>query len=382
MTMVKTWKSIHSQNEGTMMLPWWPFPWVASLALSRSAFLQSALTTVSVGVPLISSVDESPWIIQMPLEPCSGGCFCVLLNVQGQQVYRAAVDTGSPYLVLSRNQDTAASKTNSRNELDLLDAGYPPTEEIYGSASGFLDWKQARLDFRSQPRLSSQSTILAVMDGQLNRETGGTLLGLVKYPNPPRQQDFFRPTWLQQVQFKDGSSVSSFSIDQKCLTLSNKSLLQQHVPRIPLVDLRPLGDFIEHYNCQVDKIILDGKQISSHMLGGRPIVAVLDTGLTGCLVTQPFWDALTEQLQIDPRRVKEMVVRVKDVTKKHTIDFISGRAVSKTLFYVAPIDLDWFYDPQKAPLLIILGQAFLSQGKLTIDTDDRLVSFEVETRPI
>lgn len=363
-----------------MIVPWWPFSLVASLTLSRSAFLQSALTTVSVGTPLISSVDEPPWIIQMPLEPCSGGCFCVLLNVQGQQVYRAAVDTGSPYLVLSGNQDTVVSKTNSRKELNLPDSGYPPTEEIYGSASGFLDWKQARLDFRSQPKLSSQSTILAMMDGQLNRETGGTLLGLVKYPNPPRQLDCYRPTWLQQVQFKDGSSVSSFSIDQKFLTLSNKSLMQSHVPRIPLVDLRPLGDFIEHYNCRVHEIVLDGYKISSQMLGGRPIVAVLDTGLTGCLVTQPFWDTLTEQLQIDPRRVKEMVVRIKDVTKQHTIDFVSGRAVSKTLFYVAPIELDWFYNPQKAPLLIILGQAFLSQGKLTIDTDNRLVTFVQDTQ--
>jgi hypothetical protein len=349
-------------------------PLVTFLALSRSAFLQSTLATL--GAPLIIERNQEtpPWIIQLPLEPCTGGCVCVRIKVQGERIYRAAVDTGSPYLVLSGNQD---SIDDSNNVLELPDSMYPPTEEMYGSTFGMLQWKKAQLEFRSFPKLSSDATILGQMDGQLNRETGGTLLGLVQHPNPTRQQDYYRPTWLEQVHFKDGSKVTSFSIDDQFLTLSNKSLMKHLVPKIPLIDLRPLGEYVDHYNCRVEALVMDGKRITSRMLGGRPIVAVLDTGLTGCLFAQPFWDALTETMEIDPRRVKEMVVQVKGVSNEHGVEFISGRAVSKVLFYVAPISLDWFYEPKRAPFLIILGQAFLSRGKLTIDTEDRLGSFEV-----
>jgi hypothetical protein len=214
------------------------------------------------------------------------------------------------------------------------------------------------------------------MDDQLEVETGGTLLGLVKHPNPPRQQDFYRPTWLQQVQFRDGSSVRSFSIDPESLVLSSKSLLDERLPLIPLIDLRPLGDFIEHYCFVVKKLTLDGVTVTSHDLGGRPIVAVLDTGLTGCLVTQNLWDALADQIQIDPRRIRLATVSVQDITKRRQVDFTSGRGFNK-LFYIAPISLDWFVQEERAPFLLVMGQTYLGQGKLTVDMEDRLASFQL-----
>ena len=47
------------------------------------------------------------------------------------------------------------------------------------------------------------------------------------------------------------------------------------------------------------------------------------------------------------------------------------------LFYIEPIDLDWFDDEQCAPYVIILGQTFLRKGVLTIDMDDRRASFNL-----
>lgn len=343
----------------------------------RASFLQSIVSS-TIAATTTASRQEKPWTIKLPVEDCTGGSYCVRIRVAGSKsttrVYRAAVDTGSPYLVLSGDRDILYT---SKKGFTMADSPYPPTEEVYGSESGFLDWKQAQVTFKSSPRISSHGdTILAMMDDQLEMEAGGTLLGMVKHPNPSRQKEYYRPTWLQQVQFNDGSDVNSFSIDRTSLTLSNKSLFTRNVPQIPLVDLRPLGGFIEHYCFTVKELNLDGVSVTSSKLGGRPIVAVLDTGLTGCLLTQPFWDALTEELEIDPRKIRSAMVRTDDSAKQQTVDFISGRGFNN-LFYLFPIYLDWFLDDEKAPYLIVLGQTFLGQGKLTIDVEGRLATFEI-----
>jgi predicted aspartyl protease len=346
------------------------------LALDRGSFL---LGVASWTIALATTPGaKEVWTVKLPVENCTGGSYCVRIRVEGskrtRRIYRAAVDTGSPYLVLSGDRDILYE---SARPFQLAESPFPSTEEIYGSGSGVLDWKQAKVTFRSIPRLSTHGeTILAMMDDQLEVEAGGSLLGLVKHPNPPRQKEFYRPTWLQQLQFQDGSDVRSFSIDQESLTLSNQSLVINRMPRIPLVDLRPLGGFIEHYCFTVKELNLDGVSVTSSSLGGRPIIAVLDTGLTGCLVTQPFWDALTEELNIDPRKIRLAKVRADDETQRKTVEFASGRGYNK-MFYVAPIYLDWFYDEQKAPYLVVLGQTFLSQGKLTVDIDGRLATFEL-----
>ena len=354
------------------------------LALGRSSFLQKIVSfTTSIAFPVHQSAlpndSDVGIVVKLPIELCTGGSYCVRIRVAGSKgttrIYRAAVDTGSPYLVLSGDRDILYE--GKKQPFQLSDSPFPPTEEIYGSGSGFLDWKQATVSFRSVPRLSSRGeTILAMMDDQLEVEAGGTLLGLVKHPNPPRQKEFYRPTWLQQLYFQDGSDVRSFSIDRESLTLASGSLLSSKVPQIPLVDLRPLGGFIEHYCFTVKELVLDGVSITSGKLGGRPIVAVLDTGLTGCLVNQAFWDVLTEECNIDPRKIRLATVRADDPSRKQVVEFVSGRGFNN-MFYVAPIYLDWFFDEQNAPYVLVLGQTFLSQGKLSIDIEARLATFEL-----
>ena len=352
------------------------------LAIDRGSFLlglasSTVAAALTTNTPPTSEAMEI-WTVKLPVENCAGGSYCVRIRVDGakrtRRIYRAAVDTGSPYLVLSGDRDILYE---SVRPFQLSESPFPSTEEIYGSGSGVLDWKQAKVTFRSTPRLSTRGeTLLAMMDGQLDVEAGGSLLGLVKHPNPPRQKEFYRPTWLQQLKFQDGSDVRSFSIDQESLTLSNQSLLISRVPRIPLVDLRPLGGFIEHYCFTVKELNLDGVSVTSSRLGGRPILAVLDTGLTGCLVTQEFWDAMTEELNIDPRKIRLAKVRADDDTQRSIVEIASGRGFN-SMFYVAPIYLDWFYDEQKAPSVVVLGQTFLSQGKLTVDIEGRLATFEL-----
>ena len=387
---------------GILVTPRMPPPLVDTPLSQTASLTPVPLSSTASTLSLSSSIDPgvSPWTVKVPLEECSGGTVCVRLRVEGSldkakaRVYRAAVDTGSPYLVLGGNKDIVKGVRDSDGFV-LDDSPYPPTEEVYGSQSGQIQWKVARLQIRSSDPaqrtrplpsfIRSNRTILGLMDDQLEQEAGGTMLGLIRNPNIPRQKDYYRPTWLSQLTVQ-GTPTRSFSIDKEFLTLSSESLLptslqskerQAVAPSLfRLVDIRPLGDFVDHYVCRVDRLVLNGSTtITSETVGGRPILAVLDTGLTGCLLTQDFWDALSEEAAIDPRRIRALGVSVRDVTEGSTVEFLSGRAFNN-LFYVAPISLDWFFvkDP---PYLVVMGQTFLSQGKLSVDTEDRLASFEV-----
>jgi len=488
-------------------------------------------------------------MICLPLEPRQGGVLSVRVTINGNiissssgkqqqqqpyRVYRVIIDTGSPYLVLPSISDTEdvltygilplqpqqqqqqENRNNNgwftKNGIQSLFRGnkeeyedeeddvfeftksslYKPTQEIYGSVSGFMNWNVGTLQFRDealQPRqlLSSLSqhptrnisqqqqqqqqggVILGVMDEALTKESGGALLGLVKYSNTNTTKIDIRPTFLQQ-ECINGQDITSFTIDgrNRLLTLSTASLLPKDEEEeekrniMPLVDLRPLGDFVQHYACVVDYVIFDKdviisedtltcvpkrhlwqdnfdsfpynndqkgikvskKKKSMTRTTNRKIIAVFDTGLTGCLLTQPFWDELCQEKQIirddgdggsssssnsnlDPSTFTSVQVKIRGFTNtnnhrnssdntnqkvmKGANNNIIDESLSSTttsyttigssinesrLFYINPILLDWFDDDETAPHVIVLGQTFLGRGALTIDMDDHKAFFE------
>ena len=96
--------------------------------------------------------------------------------------------------------------------------------------------------------------ILGTLDENLSQETGGSMFGLIKYKNDEKTfvdgDVQLWPTLFEQF----GRSVSSFQIDSpnRVLTLAgDQSLIDNANTIILLVDLRPLGDFVEHYACVV-----------------------------------------------------------------------------------------------------------------------------------
>ena len=244
---------------------------------------------------------------------------------------------------------------------------YGPTEEIYGSQSGSIRWMSAPIKFRDDSLVvaasgraaltpeattsqgqsasatasaSSPSIILGAMDDGLTRESGGSLLGLVKRSNLISTKIQRRPTFVEQMRLLPSEQergrtgqriessreldIASFKLDypDKQLTLSSTSLIPADATNVfSLVDLRPLGDFVEHYACRVDEIIFDGAAVSSQSLRQgdgnrrtsskpRDIVAVFDSGLTGCLLIKPFWDRLVEE-GLDPSSFASVEIRVK-----------------------------------------------------------------------
>jgi hypothetical protein len=416
-------------------------------------------------------------------------------------VFKLAVDTGSPYLVISdgfefasyveeevytttttttrddhdekyqySNSNNEHTNKNNNNNLALSsmmmkqlaflfepemkfdlqqDSGFSPTIDVYGSQSGTILWKKSKVRTTSSilfqgevghDTLSSSSSlstnlVFGILDKNLAQESGGPLFGLIKHCNLDQksiQQDKvqIRPTLLQQLSINDdggggsgGGTISSFAIDSpnRLLTLSTKSLLAANNVSnndiMPLVDLRLYGDFVDHYAVPVLSLDFgNGKVITrphdivvtKRINGGttttlttttqeRPIVAVLDTGLTGCLMSDDLWKVLfqnevdegEEQQKVDSLSVTVKTVMMMSSNHNNNNNNDSSTWLSSFVFHakfsptenpffsLGPISLDWFDDEDTCPFVIVLGQTFLNQGKLTIDIEDRRAHFSI-----
>jgi hypothetical protein len=188
----------------------------------------------------------------------------------------------------------------------------------------------------------------------------------------------------------------------KELTLSTGSLIDREDKVMPLVDLRPYGDFVDHYAVLVDSITIDGIEISARSLKEvsgstveRPIVAVFDTGLTGCLLKSPMWGLVQSIMLKDAKerptetiqqyRFQSVDVFVKEASRKgQSAKLKSMCKIGSSVdfdprwFYVDPIELDWFDDEVTSPYVIVLGQTFMRRGALTIDMDERISRFQYD----
>lgn len=330
----------------------------------------------------------------------------------------------------------------------LASSEFPATEEIYGSVKGQIDWKLANYKFRD-PRLqisrqreqissdsSSDSTsdsssvsssdsdtttkdtygrgIVGVLDDDLTTEaTGGldreqyALLGLIRNNNPNADNSRFpdpRPTFFEQERLEE-RDIQSFSINgpERELSFSTTTLISSEDQIMKLIDLRPYGDFVDHYTVLVDSVTFDGVTVNSKDLQKasgssveRPIVGVFDTGLTGSLLTRPFWDVMQQIMFWTDSNAQNTAdyahtfysasVSVKSFAenKKASFDATttnsriqSGAVENPKMFYIDPIDLDWFDDENTCPYVIVLGQTFLSKGMLTIDMERRISTFKL-----
>ena len=104
---------------------------------------------------------------------------------------------------------------------------------------------------------------------------------------------------------------------------------------------------------------------------GRRICIVFDSGLTGCLFTKSLWDELQQKTGKDLSSLRSVKVDVPTVSggasAVHSIGSDDGIDKVHNMFYVSPISLDWFDDDTIAPHIVVLGQAFLSLGELSVD---------------
>lgn len=407
---------------------------ILSSILSSSITLPAKCTNKDDVLPVYVKDNDSasscssyePWSAIIPLERSSGGTNSIRATLSYEpttslfgtrtyipkKIFKLIVDTGSPYLVISDGMEYTSFVEEVINtnvdqkrspailefiggilegvgidnfQYNLKSSGYNSTEEIYGSQKGNIAWKESYIQLRDD-RLS-KNVVLGVLDNELTKEAGGPLLGLVKRSNSQSEKVQLRPTFFGQG--CDGKNcISSFRIDspnRELLLVSGKSLIPPVTNSvIPLVDLRVLGDFVEHYSCNVQSLILNGIEftvdsLSSTLDKKRSIVAVFDSGLTGCLFTQPLWDDLQKN-GANLNNVTAIDVGV-DTEKRNTHSEKSELHIFRTstemnpFFNLDRISLDWFDDEVTCPYVVVLGQTFLIQGSLTIDIDDRRAIF-------
>lgn len=265
-------------------------------------------------------------------------------------VYLAIVDSASPFLTATQ-EVLDYSQQISKND---------DTYEQYGDTIGTVTWRSVKAisvcDVQ-QREFVFRDVIVGVPSSNVVQETGGIYFGLL-------QQDKYRPTVLDQLGY------SSFCLDYKeaILTLSRMNLISnaQQPRTMKLFDFTPFGSNVHHYGVlchDFDLKLSSGKMLHVDCASlKRPVVVVLDSGLTGCVLN----DSLLAELQ---ERYSTLVLQ--NVTgARLNLPKVTLQS-NDTYWVVSSFRLPWFdIDENDAqhPHVIAAGNTFLSKSIMTVDT--------------
>jgi hypothetical protein len=348
-----------------LLLAWIPtidaLSWMIPPLLSRSEFFDKSAAIATLlpwGGP--SSL-ANPDSICLPLRFLPvGGCWALkvtLSNMKSQDFsYFGIVDTGSPFLTCP---DQALEFVQSTK--------YPTSFEQYGESTGAMVWKKASEVALSQVLLQS-CIVLGVASPNVMRESGGIFVGLV-------EQDDNRPTVLQQFGYRCFSI--NFSSPSPSLVLDRHSILARNDPdAMQMLDLNGYGPDLFHYAVNCDELVLNFRDAVTGDVStlsiptsslNRPVVAVLDTGLTGCI----FSDSLTNEL-----KERQMWREGDFVGAQVRLPTLGGTAVvlpsTEKYWHFLSFRLPWFDDEDSHPHIIALGNTFWAQtSSLMVDPVSR-----------
>mmetsp|Transcript_25383 Transcript_25383/g.47918 ORF Transcript_25383/g.47918 Transcript_25383/m.47918 type:complete len:292 (+) Transcript_25383:367-1242(+) len=198
--------------------------------------------------------------------------------------------------------------------------------------------KKARAEFGS--------VVYGVFKTYVNK--GGSadvILGLVR-----NRDDDVRPSFLGQT------LIQSVCLDfvSSTLTLSRGALILPGADFVPLVDLRTqFRAPVQHYVVLLQNLVVNDRLVRT----SEPIYAMIDTGASGCFITENMFYPLQRQA----RGWRSMEV---DITtyRGETVTLSARRP--DPLFLVLPATYPWL--PSDANL-IVLGLSFLRNSKITLD---------------
>lgn len=351
-----------------LLLAWIPtihaLSWRIPLLLSRSEFWDKSAAMATLlpwgGPPPFANPDS----IRLPLRFLPvGGCWALkvtLSNNKNQEFsYYGIVDTGSPFLTCPDQATEFAQSTK-----------YPTSSEQYGESRGDMVWKQVSEVTLAQLILQS-SIVLGVASPTVMREAGGIFVGLV-------EQDDNRPTVLQQFGYRC-FSIHFSNNPTPSLVLDRHSILSEDDPdAMKMVNLNEFGPDLYHYAVSCDELVLNFRNavtgdVSTLVIPTssltRPVVVVLDTGLTGCI----FSDSLNNELQERQlwRHEDDFVgAQVQLPTLGGTTSVVLPSA--ETYWSFSSFRLPWFDDKDRHPHIIALGNTFwVSTSSLLVDPISR-----------
>jgi len=376
------------------------------------AQLQSARATrvSSAASSSFASTGSSARAITIPMRLDRAGTYVVEYRI-GNTTVRGVLDTGSPFITM---ESKCGDVWGCLTEDDARRSGLEDTYEIYGlqedgvtrwvlgdvafdgkdaSRKGFVardDDDETRRTYRVDGRTGGDAANLATdatdenanapsvafafpelsfgvtsqTVGRAGSAAGGVgsapFVGLVK-----RRADWIRPTFLEQT------DVSSFALDfdNDELTLSRDALIGKDEKKnvFPLVDLRPLGAPVFHYAVTVDELWINGGKYRprDRTQKPKPIYAVFDSGVTGCLVSRDlFYDSDFEYGIFECHAL----IKAEDgesVSVGTSLRTCTGRC----LLLALPVDVPWtgFEDAH----VVFLGLAFMyADGGVAVDADD------------
>ena len=350
--------------------------------LSRQKFLLASLS-LPAGWNLLSKSsnttnDNELDVVEIPLTFLPrGGCLAVKVSLNdrtySQRIfgYYAIVDTGSPFL-------TAPPEISrySRDESQRL----PPTQEQYGEAVGSMQWRSVLnveiLTSKYDAPLTLPKLIAGLPESNVVDDTGGIFLGLI-------WRDDQRPSFLQQCGY------TSFILDypQRQLTLSRRSTTMEQAEAteedsrlLQLFDFSPYGKDLYHYGvpCQSFTLVLSGNKtipIMSLSLK-RPVIAVIDSGLTGCIFSDSLRDELLDGGHVGSsnlEQVQGLQVSLPTLGSGAAALILSS---SPKYWSLSRFKLPWFDDDATHPHVIAMGATFLSKARISIDPLDGKAKIE------
>ena len=370
----------------------------------KNGLLRTVSAVATAGAPLLLSVPsratnlpyESAETVRIPLEARDGYHSLNFTIDAAQGPFRAAVDTGSPFLLVPSVCSTEwgcphlpeSGLLSARPPSSWLykDADLPSaaleTVESFGGQEYDTAWKRGDLKFvgaevigagalSSSRRTTFRNVVFGSVGADVLRRPGGVFLGLVKY----KAQDI-KPTLLGQLGY------NSFCFDPRpssgALTLSRLPMLSRERDAIPLVDLLPFGAPVRHYAARVAQLHINGQAIKH----GQNMFCIVDTGTTGCVLSD---DIVFNEYTPTPARDIRITLKTERGNTVELSASASGER-SKAFVPVSAAFIPWrgfrrtgvskadpYADSGRpflaGPSLVVLGLSFLRGRSLTIDIE-------------
>ena len=288
----------------------------------------------------------------------------LLIDYQvGDNVFRAILDTGSPFLMIPGPCGENSSRKYGCFENQGVPSGLEKTYEEFDGFEGEVEWRSAPFSFVDAigitgPFMGPWIMTFGVASESIMKGPGGVFFGMIRDTDK-----WIRPSFLGQT------SIQSFQINllsnamPRTLTLSTKAMITGNDYIQLTSDLRRrYGDPVSHYTVKVKEMMVNGCPLSG---SGKPIYAIIDTGVTGMVISQELF---TERYALRRKR------KERNMWGDVKISFRTARGGTLSLTAAKPIttvfrpELVWKRFQNHAHV-IVLGLALLDDNKLTIDID-------------
>ena len=297
--------------------------------------LRRALLSILPSIIPLGNTSPQPITIPLTLLPTSGLLVSRGLSLDGAPV-PTIVDTGSPFL-------TCASESYGGGG-GGQEGGDEESIEQYGEDFLSVKWQKARVSVSQDLGTMKVGVISAGKNNNVNRN----YLGLV-------YKDAVRPSFLEQTPF----TSFELSYPRRTLKLSTSRANLPH----PFYDFSSASSNAYFYATPLRSITVNGSPLTPPP--GRPLVAVVDSGLSGLIVDEDCRRLLLPGCNLNRTDRIDLNLPNGDVWRVRRESFLE----------VETYELPWFDrdggGERQRPLVVALGAAYLFDGTLRVCTETK-----------